>query len=365
MPSDRSLLEREMQRVELQPVHPGGLPQEPRAQAAEPADPRGRRRPGRDGRSGPARCSGLPVRGRARDDPRSPFLGSWVATDADGSTQTMTVEVSGDDAVEIAAHDDAASVCSGAPSTMVGTGRLEGTDELVIPSPVLTCDDGSEPEALSGPPLQDQLRDLTFVLDPEADALTDNFGGVWGREGAEDPTPDPSASGGMWPQSSLEEVRQAQERADAGDPAYTWQVDAELAPRGGVGRPRGGGDLRAVPPGGARLGGFQQVRHRGYVRGGGHVEPSCTSAVRRAGRTPCIGARLVDAPRGPRVRADDRRLPVRDGEPQPGPARAQGPLRDLGGDRKADRPAAGRAVAPPSDAEATALLGASSKLGGR
>src|SRR5262245_51346081 len=37
-------------------------------------------------------------------------------------------------------------------------------------------------------------------------------------------------SGGMWPQSTLEEMRAAQERADAGDPAYTWQiVDPQLA----------------------------------------------------------------------------------------------------------------------------------------
>ena len=35
-------------------------------------------------------------------------------------------------------------------------------------------------------------------------------------------------SGGMWPQSTLEEVRAAQERADAGDPDYTWQVDSQL-----------------------------------------------------------------------------------------------------------------------------------------
>jgi hypothetical protein len=32
----------------------------------------------------------------------------------------------------------------------------------------------------------------------------------------------------MWPQSTDEAVRQAQERADAGDPAYTWQVDPSL-----------------------------------------------------------------------------------------------------------------------------------------
>ena len=33
-------------------------------------------------------------------------------------------------------------------------------------------------------------------------------------------------SGGMWPQSTVDEVLAAQERADAGDPDYTWQVRA-------------------------------------------------------------------------------------------------------------------------------------------
>lgn len=51
------------------------------------------------------------------------------------------------------------------------------------------------------------------------------------------PSPTPSASitarpsGGMWPQTTLEEVRQAQERADAGDPNYTWQVAPGLDQR--------------------------------------------------------------------------------------------------------------------------------------
>lgn len=35
-------------------------------------------------------------------------------------------------------------------------------------------------------------------------------------------------AGGMWPQTSLEEVNEAQELADAGDPRYTWQVDPAL-----------------------------------------------------------------------------------------------------------------------------------------
>jgi hypothetical protein len=157
-------------------------------------------------------------------DPRSPFQGTWVTTDADGRTQTMTIAAPEDGAVEITVQDDAATVCSGGPSTMTGTGRLEGARELVIPSPVLTCDDGSEPEALSGPPLEEQLRNLTFVLDAETETLTDNFGGVWERNDAEKPGPGPTTSGGMWPQSNLEEAEEAQRLADAGDPRYTWQV---------------------------------------------------------------------------------------------------------------------------------------------
>jgi hypothetical protein len=154
------------------------------------------------------------------DDPRGPFLGTWVNTGVDGSKQTMMIRASGDDGAEIEGHDDFATVCSGAASTMIGTGQVQGPTQLVIPSPVLTCDDGSEPEALSGPPLEDQLRNLTFTDHPETDTLTDNFGVVWERVGGEDP----ATPTGMWPQTSLEEVRQAQELADAGDLRYTWQL---------------------------------------------------------------------------------------------------------------------------------------------
>jgi hypothetical protein len=76
--------------------------------------------------------------------------------------------------------------------------------------------------------MQEQLRDWTLSLDPETETLSDGFGSVWLREGAEVPSPDPKTSGVMWPQSSPDEISEAQERADAGDPAYTWQVDAEL-----------------------------------------------------------------------------------------------------------------------------------------
>ncbi len=39
----------------------------------------------------------------------------------------------------------------------------------------------------------------------------------------------PATSGAMWPQSTLDDVRAAQALADAGDPAYTWQLDVKLA----------------------------------------------------------------------------------------------------------------------------------------
>ena len=46
---------------------------------------------------------------------------------------------------------------------------------------------------------------------------------------APDPTSSPTTSGGMWPQSTLDEVRAAQALADAGDADYTWQIGAELS----------------------------------------------------------------------------------------------------------------------------------------
>lgn len=161
-------------------------------------------------------------------DPRSPFLDTWVTTDLDGSTPTMTIRASENGTFDVAVRDTSASVCSGAPSIMVGTGRLEDSTELVIPAPVLTCDDGSEPEAPSGPPLEEQLQNLTFVHDPRAETLTDNFGSVWDRVGAERPRPEPSVWADMWPQSSLEEAREAEELADAGDPSVTWQLEPAL-----------------------------------------------------------------------------------------------------------------------------------------
>ena len=163
----------------------------------------------------------------ADPDLRGPFLDTWATTDLDESTPTMMIQVSEADTVEIVVHDDYASVCSGAGSTMTGTGRLHDTTKIVVLTPVLTCDDGSEPEAVSGPPLEEQLQNLTFTRDPGTDTLTDSFGLVWTRGIAQDLSPD-DADMGWWPQSSVNEAREAQALADAGDSDYTWQLAPDL-----------------------------------------------------------------------------------------------------------------------------------------
>ncbi len=161
-------------------------------------------------------------------DPRSPFAGTWVSS-SDGGTQTMVVRVSTDDAVEIVVTDRFAPACAGTSSTMRGTGRIEDGTAFVIPAPVFSCDAGSQIENLQDPPLEEVFRDWTLVLDPETDTLSDDVVGLWVREGANAPTPAPTASGQMWPQTSYQEVAEAQQLADAGDPRFTWQVDPVLA----------------------------------------------------------------------------------------------------------------------------------------
>ena len=160
-----------------------------------------------------------------------PFVGVWVSIDTDGSSQTMNIVRSGVDEYRVVVRDDAATgACAGAAATTTGDGRLETDQRLVIAQPELTCDDGSVPGI--GPPPQAAIVNFTFDRNPVADELTDRFGVVWQREGSnvdlDGPATSPTTSGGMWPQSTLAEVRAAQELADAGDPDYTWQVGTQL-----------------------------------------------------------------------------------------------------------------------------------------
>jgi hypothetical protein len=143
-----------------------------------------------------------------------------VTTELDGSNLHMVIGVSTDGVVEVVVVDDYAPVCSGTPSTMIGAARTEGDTMFVNAAPVLSCDDGSQPEESSSPQLEEQLDNLSFTHDPMSDTLTGTLGSTWTREGAEIP----NTPGINWPQTNLQEVEEAQALADAGDPDYAWQL---------------------------------------------------------------------------------------------------------------------------------------------
>jgi hypothetical protein len=149
-------------------------------------------------------------------DPRSPFLGTWEVF-AHGSQHTLGIQVSADAMYEVALFDGDATVCDGLPARVTGVGTLASSTEMTVTSQVITCEDGT---------VREDVPPITYTYDSETDTLSDSSGEVWHRPGSD---PDVTQSGGMWPQSNLKEVREAQRLADAGDPRYTWQVDPQLS----------------------------------------------------------------------------------------------------------------------------------------
>lgn len=150
------------------------------------------------------------------------LAGGWTSSGPDGGALDIAVAVDGSASVTI--RDAAADACSGTAATMTGTGTLNSRGDLVVAIARSTCEDGSEPAAPA-----EQHDDLVFAHDRVSDTLTDSSAAVWRRDGPEDAGPAPRTSATMWPQSTLDEVRAAQELADAGHPGYAWQVDAQLA----------------------------------------------------------------------------------------------------------------------------------------
>jgi hypothetical protein len=110
-------------------------------------------------------------------DPRNPFQDTWVGMNDDGSIRTMTIEVLEGGTVQIEAYDDNASACS-------GTGHFEGEKVLRVATPMLICDDRTQPGFPGGPSLEEQLQNLTLIHDPRTDTLIGNSGSHWTREGA-------------------------------------------------------------------------------------------------------------------------------------------------------------------------------------
>jgi len=110
------------------------------------------------------------------------LAGSWQATDppADSSHLTMEAVAMPDGSYEVTIRDDFASVCDGVSSTMTGVAKTTDSGTIVIEQPEYVCDDGSQAQALSGPPLDEQLRNFTFTYDFSRDAF-DGGGLEWTR----------------------------------------------------------------------------------------------------------------------------------------------------------------------------------------
>jgi hypothetical protein len=121
------------------------------------------------------------------DPTPSRFLGEWASTDynehsfasggLDTPSQTMTIGAGEDGVLHITVHDDSACVPDATAQTMTGTGRLEDSTTLVVPSPDLTCVDGS----VEASDRVDLFDGYTLVLDLATNRLYDSLGVVWTR----------------------------------------------------------------------------------------------------------------------------------------------------------------------------------------
>jgi hypothetical protein len=143
--------------------------------------------------------------GTPASDPSSRFVGEWASIDYndDSSSQTMTIRPGEDGVILVTVHDDASSACSEAPGatapkTMTGTGRLEDPTTLVVPSPTLTCVDGSDPvdDDLTYHD-EEEVTGYTLILDLATDRLYDSLGVVWNRGAPPKSWADASAEAGV------------------------------------------------------------------------------------------------------------------------------------------------------------------------
>ena len=148
----------------------------------------------------------------------SSFDGTWVRDDDVGSGQTMAIERS-DAGYLVVVRDWTTTRCdvSGGTAVSTTTARLTADGALVAGSPAMGCDVDSPPAAPTTIESDPGLITRKLTYDPATDKLEDSTGVRWRRVGS-----------AVWPQSTPYEVVDAQERADAGDPAVSWQVDPRL-----------------------------------------------------------------------------------------------------------------------------------------
>jgi hypothetical protein len=139
---------------------------------------------------------------------------TWVAEE-DGRSLTLLVIGTEDGRYEVTLSDPASTHCADVGASVVGIGTLESDARMTVRWPEATC--SFEPSADLG-------ASWTLVLDREAERLTDPSGGVWLPLGDHRIDP-PGPADVLWPQTSVEEARDAARRARAGDRDVAWQLD--------------------------------------------------------------------------------------------------------------------------------------------
>jgi hypothetical protein len=101
------------------------------------------------------------------------FVGSWSATDHDGSNLSLSIQGGGAGHYAVREFDDTATVCGGAPAQVVGAGTADG-DFLGVPV-ALSC-------LPSGNVFRQRVF-ISFTYDANSDTITDDTGVIWTRTG--------------------------------------------------------------------------------------------------------------------------------------------------------------------------------------
>jgi hypothetical protein len=194
MASDRSILERQIESVEVRPFTLDGFHRrrEQKQRNRRIATAAVALTVAAAGIGGMARAFLSDPEPRPADQPSSRFVGTWTSTELDfpGISQTMTIRAAEGGALDIALHDDSSVACSDrqtrtnnvdTPSTLTGTGRLEDATTLVVPSPILACADGRGALIDVGFAEEEGRTPYTLVLDLPSDRLFDSLGVAWHR----------------------------------------------------------------------------------------------------------------------------------------------------------------------------------------
>jgi hypothetical protein len=163
---------------------------------------------------------------------RTVFEGTWTSIDIpDGSTQFLVVGGGSNPKVHFEDRFATGAACQ---SDAVKVFMAEGSGQIFGARLDASFPNGG---GCGSTTVEIELR---LIHDAGTDSLRDQHNLRWFRvqDGDQQATPSPTTepslaseqprSGSMWPQSTPDEVRAAQQRADAGDAEYTWQVDPGL-----------------------------------------------------------------------------------------------------------------------------------------